>query len=73
MSVTLSDEHYGAMMRALTFIARGWKISRGGFRQRISRDEMTNEAREACSAAKIKWEGIPLRPDAQSSHPQEKA
>lgn len=47
MSVTLSDEHYGAVFQALTRIACG---RFGPNSQRISRDAAMTMAREACDA-----------------------
>lgn len=58
MSVTLTDEQFGTVMRTMVFIAGGRFTNRRGHEQRISRDRLVEEARAACS-----FIGWPFRGD----------
>lgn len=55
MTVTLKDEQYGTVMRALVRIARARK---GPNNQRICRDELSTIAREACDVLGWKYGGV---------------
>lgn len=54
MSVTLTDEQYGAVWRALTKIACG-RVQPNN--QRLSREAAVTTAREACDAIGWRYDG----------------
>jgi hypothetical protein len=57
MAVTLSDEQYGTVARALVKIAAGKRYRPGGRQQWINRAEMMNLAREAAASIKLRYLG----------------
>lgn len=48
MSVTLSDEQYGTVMRTMSTIARTRYVNARGNEQPISREKVNLMARDAC-------------------------
>lgn len=48
MSVTLTDEHYGAIMHAMVMIARGRRMKPSGSFAPVSRADIELAARDAC-------------------------
>lgn len=66
--VELSDEQYGAVSRALVYIAAGTRFVEGGGQKAISRGEMMQRARKACMAMRLNYLGDGL---GRSSFPDE--
>lgn len=54
--VTLTDEQFGAMFRALSLIACGRQLNRLGNHQRLSRDRMQQIAREAAIVLNVRFD-----------------
>lgn len=63
MTVTLTDEQYGALWHAVTKIARGYEPTHGGGVRRMSKENAVLEAREACDVLGWSYSGVELRPD----------
>lgn len=57
MSVTLSDEQYGIVARALVVISAGKRFVVGGRTKNITKAEIITRAREAASAINLRYLG----------------
>lgn len=57
MTVELTDEQYGAIARALVFIAAGKRFVPGGKQKNIPKSEMIQRAREAAAAIRLSYLG----------------
>jgi hypothetical protein len=57
VSVILTDDQFGAVARALVYIAAGTRFVEGGRQRAINRAEMMNRAREAASIINLRYLG----------------
>ncbi len=58
MSVTLTDEEYGALWHTLTAIARTYEVTETGGRRRLSKERVELIARDACDVVGWGYHGV---------------